>query len=88
MAALRSLKGRDKSGAYTIKGKGISTSAPSLGAALSKALTIASRIQREIKRQDEFFVLNIKKIGDDALLGRVEVQPDVILTWGSSSHGM
>ena len=81
MAALRSLKGRNSSGgSYTIKGKGINTSAPSLGAALSKAQTIASRIQREIKRQDEFLVLSIRRIGDDALLGRVEVQPDVILT--------
>ncbi len=82
MAALRNLNGRKSEGAYTITGKGFTTSALNLGAAISKAQTIASRLQRELRKQDEAVQsLYVRRIGEDGLLARIDVHPDVIETY-------
>jgi hypothetical protein len=83
MAALRSLSDERKGGgAYTIIGKGINTSALNFGAALSKAQTIATRVQREIRKQDKAVQsIYIRRLGEDRLLARIDVHPDVISTY-------
>jgi len=85
MVALRNLNSKKNEGAYTITGKGITTSALNFGAALSKAQTIAARVQREIRRQDEAILqsLYIRRLGEDKLLARIDVKPDVIETYAA-----
>jgi len=77
---------RESSGTYGITSPGIServdTSAPGLGAALSKAQTIGVWLQRELRaKPDEADVtITITPLGGDAL-ARVVVRRDVIETY-------
>lgn len=83
MAALRSLDGpkRKAAGAYTISGKGVNTASITLGAALSKALTIASRLQRQgLEPGEDLRSITIRRIGSNELLARVDVRADLIQT--------
>ena len=72
-------------GKFEIRSPGIServdASAPSLGAALSKAQTIGSRLQRELMAtEDEDVTISIAPIGGERL-ARVVVRRDVIETF-------
>lgn len=80
--------GRPKSseGVFSITSPGItervSASAPSLGAAFSKAQNIAYGLQCELKKNpDEADVtISIRRLGSETLLGRVIVQRELIAT--------
>lgn len=81
MAALRSLKDERKrgAGAYTITGKGIESSALNLGAAILKAQSIASRLQRELK-DEEVLSIYIRKLGQETVV-RVDIRRDSVMTF-------
>lgn len=64
-------------GAYSITAKGVNTSAPTLGAAISKALTYAVRVQRELEEGEDVRSLYIRRLGEEAV-GRVDVRKDLI----------
>lgn len=88
MAALHSLKPepltprRSKgAGSYTITGKGVNTSSQTLGSALSKAITIASRLQKQgLEKGEESRSIIISMIGGSKELARVDVTADLIST--------
>jgi hypothetical protein len=72
-------------GTYGITSPGISgridTSAPGLGAALSKAQTIAVRLQRELRDgEDDAVTISIRPLGGE-VVGRVIVRRDVVETY-------
>lgn len=79
-------RNRETTGTFSITSPGIaervSASAPSLGAALSKAQTIGIRLQRELRSDDaeEDVSISIRQLGDEKLVGRVDVHRDVIAT--------
>ena len=76
---------RASSGAYGITSPGITeridTSAPGLGIAMSKAQTLAGRIQRELKAQpdEEDVTITIQPLGGE-VAAHVVVRRDVIET--------
>lgn len=80
------MRSRDSSGSYGITSPGISerisTSAPGLGMALSKALTLATRLQRELKASEgeEDVTISITPLGGE-LAARVVVRRDIIETF-------
>jgi hypothetical protein len=77
----------ESSGTFGITSPGVServdTSAPGLGAALSKAQTIAVRLQRELRDGDDDAVtITIRPLGGE-IVGRVIVRRDVVETYAT-----
>lgn len=65
-------------GVYSITSRGVEASAQTLGAAISKALTYATRLQlsRELEEGD-VQSLYVRKLGDE-VAARIDVKPDLI----------
>lgn len=72
------MKRRGSSGAYSITSAGVDTSAPTLGAAISKALTYANRIHLARGKDDDVQSLYIRRIGDGRTHARIDVRADAI----------
>lgn len=69
---------RTTEGQFIITSSGVEASASSLGAAMSKAQTLASRLQKAGLLDVRSFY--IRRLGEDRVLARVEAHPDVIVT--------
>lgn len=63
-------------GSYSITGEGVNSSSVNLGAAISKALTLAGRIQRTMSEGEERS-LYIRRLGEE-VAARVDVTPSLI----------
>lgn len=64
---------------YSITSKGVDTSAPTLGAAVSKALTHASRIQLAGELEDgDVQSIYVRKLDDERVVGRIDIKHDII----------
>lgn len=71
----------DTVGQFSISAKDVEASAPSLGAAISKAQTIASRIQRDgLDEGEDVRSIYVRLLGNEAV-ARVDVRRDVIETF-------
>ena len=63
-------------GSYSITGPGIDASAPSLGEAISKAQTLASKLQKG----GGTGTIYVRKLGQEVAV-RLDVEPKLILTY-------
>lgn len=67
---------RSTEGAFTITGPGVDSSSTTLGSAISKSITLASRLRRAVPAED-VRSLYVRKLGEEAV-ARIDVSPDVI----------
>lgn len=74
------MRRKSAEGAYSITGLGIATSAPNLGAAVSKALTLGSRAQRELAEDEEVRSLYVRRLGEETV-ARVDITRSLIQVW-------
>lgn len=69
---------RSTEGAYSITGPGVDSSSTTSGAAISKALTIGSRLRREEPMDTEDVrSLYVRKLGEK-VVARIDISADVI----------
>lgn len=75
----------DTVGAYGITSKGIDSSAPSLGAAISKALTFANRIQLKGELEEgDVQSIYVRRLGGDTA-ARVDVRHGLIEVFATAA---
>lgn len=71
------MRRKSTEGAYTITGPGIDSSSVSLGAAISKALTLGSRAQRELSKDEVVRSIYVRKLGEETA-ARIDVTHESI----------